>query len=382
MRPRETERPDRKRVAEVARLWMVSQQVRIFPPAQTLMRSAAEGVGFRSEAFQPKISSTLAGRLHSMTPSIPSPADSSGFTDSQRMRYDQEFSQPRKAAIIGVGLLGGSIGLALRQRWPQIEIFGSSRSAAKRQLALDSGCVSTACDDERVACQDADLIFICTPVGLIAEKAVQLTACSPDHALLTDVGSTKRQIVEAIETDALARRKFVGSHPIAGGEKTGPGYATADLFENKRVVVTPTDHTDPARLRQTTRLWSALGAQVLELSPQRHDELLAGVSHATHFASCAVAACLREDEISLIGSGWRDTTRVAAGDPQMWSDIATQNAAPIAARLRAIRQHLDRLIEAIEVEDRDTLMRLLTAAQQLRQCVPAIDATAETDSDA
>ncbi|QEG42217.1 prephenate dehydrogenase [Roseimaritima ulvae] len=325
----------------------------------------------------------------------PSPSPPAGGTNASPQPHGDSIDfQPRKAAIIGVGLLGGSIGLALRRRWPSIEVFGSSRSEKKRQRALQTGCVTTACEDERAACRDADLIFICTPVGLIAEKAIQLAACCPEHALLTDVGSTKRKIVDTVESDARAAAKFVGSHPIAGGEKTGPEHATADLFENKRVVVTPTERTAADRLTRTIALWQALGAEVLQLSPSVHDDQLAGVSHATHFASCAVASILREDEITLIGSGWRDTTRVAAGDPQMWSDIAAQNAAPITVRLRAIRQQLDALIDAIDAEDRDTLMRLLTAAQQLRQCVPAPDSirapdsipapesAAETDSDA
>jgi len=290
-------------------------------------------------------------------------------------------SQPRTAAIIGVGLLGGSVGLSLRKQWPELTVIGTSRTAATRDAAVAAGCVTSATADEHAACEAADWVFLCTPVGRIAEKAIELAPCVAETGIITDVGSTKRQIVEQIERDLVARSKFVGSHPIAGGEKTGPQHAREDLFQAKQVIVTPTAQTDSRRLAAVCQLWQLLGANVQTLSPERHDERLAGISHATHFASCAIASILRDEEIPLIGSGWRDTTRVAAGDPQMWTDIALQNALPIAARLRAIQTQLDAFIRVMESGDQETLKNLLTEAQQLRQGVPTPSAVSVADSD-
>ncbi|WP_153558227.1 prephenate dehydrogenase [Roseimaritima sediminicola] len=306
-----------------------------------------------------------------MTPSTSASADA---PDPRRTAYDESFPAPAKAAIVGVGLLGGSIGLALRRRWPEIEVWGTSRNEARRRLAVETGCVTRAVADPAAACRDADLVFVCTPVGKIAQHCTALAAACPSRTLLTDVGSTKRQLVAQIEQDPRAAAMFVGSHPIAGGERTGPGHARADLFQGKRVVVTPTAQTDPARLRQAVALWQTLGSEVLQMSPETHDRLLAGISHATHFASCAVASILRPDELPLVGSGWRDTTRVAAGDPQMWNDIAMQNAGPISQRLGDVREALDRLIAAIDSGDSAALLQLLTEAQTLRKSLPAASA--------
>lgn len=281
---------------------------------------------------------------------------------------------PNRIAIIGIGLLGGSLGQALRGRWPTSTVIGTSRTAATRDAAVRHGCVDQAVADAEQACAGADWVFFCTPVDRIAGLARALSRYTADTAILTDVGSTKAALVESIEQDAFTADRFVGAHPIAGGERTGPQHARRDLFNDRTVIVTPTERTDLQRVGKVETLWRELGANVHRMSPALHDHYLAGISHAAHFAACAVAADLDPEARPFIGSGWRDITRVAAGDPTMWAEIAMANRGPIVQRLTAMREALTAYLEAIDTGDRAALLRLLEFAQQQRkQGVPPED---------
>ncbi|QDS95309.1 prephenate dehydrogenase [Roseimaritima multifibrata] len=273
---------------------------------------------------------------------------------------------PRNIAIVGVGLLGGSLGMAIRRQWPDAVVTGVSRSEKNQRISVESGCVTRSVADPLAAAADADLVIICTPVGTVAPLAIEIAKTAGPGVTITDVGSTKAQIVQDVEQDQTAAGRFVGSHPIAGGEKSGPEHSRSDLFNNKTVIVTPTENSDPARLQLIGQFWQAVGAKVVSMSPALHDQRLAGISHATHFTACAVASILQQEEILLAGSGWRDTTRVASGDPQMWSDIAFQNAGPIAEKLRAIAAQITEYAQTIENRDQTQLRQLLNEAKQLR----------------
>jgi len=229
-------------------------------------------------------------------------------------------------AIIGPGLIGGSIGLALRERKLAAKVIGIGRRETSLQAALIHGCATETTTDLAAGVRQADLVIVCTPVDSIAHFIHEAAQHCPPNCILTDAGSTKAQIVEVVEAANL-KQPFIGSHPIAGGEKNGAEAATADLFNNRVAVVTPTENTNGAALTAIRNLWQSLGSRVVEMSPIDHDTLLARTSHLPHLIASALAAATPADEqtLSLTGPGWLDTTRIAAGDPDLWREIFLAN---------------------------------------------------------
>lgn len=276
---------------------------------------------------------------------------------------------PRRAAVIGIGLLGGSVALTLRRVFPELAVVGCARRPETLEMALRTGAATEVTADPRAACLGADLIVIGTPVTSIAEQVIAAAAVCDDDALITDVGSTKAQIVRQVETDPRAAGKFVGSHPIAGGEKTGPQHARDDLFVGRRVVLTPTSATPERQFERARELWQACGAEVLCMSPEEHDKFLAASSHLPHLVAAALVSIIPTEALPLIGTGWRDSTRIAAGCPAMWTAICQENAAAIEAQLRQMNRSLEALATAIGDGDFDTVERLLRQASELRQSI-------------
>lgn len=274
--------------------------------------------------------------------------------------------RPARAAIIGVGLLGGSIGAALRKCWPDLPVVGVARRQETRQAALDRGAVSEVSDDAIAACRGADLVLVCTPVSMIASVVIDAAGVVGEEALITDVGSTKAKIVREIEENPAARQKFVGSHPIAGSEKSGPENAVPGLLQGKSVIVTPTERTDPQRSARVTQLWERLGATVTTLSPEQHDQIFAATSHVPHLVSAAIASIITPDSLPYVGSGWRDMTRVAAGDPRMWTAICLANAEAILTSTRQFSRQLAILTDAIEKRDVEQIESFFREAKALR----------------
>ena len=229
-------------------------------------------------------------------------------------------------AIIGPGLIGGSIGLALRQRKLAAQIVGIGRREASLKAALARGCVTEITTNLAGGVSKAELVIVCTPVDSIAHFVQQAAQHCLPNCILTDAGSTKAQIVATIEAANL-KQPFVGSHPIAGGEKNGPEAATADLFANRVAVITPSTKTNPATITTIKYFWQSLGSRVVEMPPADHDAMLARTSHLPHLVAAALAAATPADEqaIALTGPGWADTTRIAAGDPDLWREIFLAN---------------------------------------------------------
>ncbi|HEY2414197.1 MAG TPA: prephenate dehydrogenase/arogenate dehydrogenase family protein [Pirellulaceae bacterium] len=229
-------------------------------------------------------------------------------------------------AIIGVGLIGGSIGLALRERKLAGHVIGIGRREASLQAALARDCVTQTTTDIAVGVRQADLIIVCTPVDSIARFVQEAAAhCSP-NCLITDAGSTKEQIVTAVEAACL-KQSFIGSHPIAGSEKNGSEAATADLFNNRVAVITSTAKTNSAAITTINDFWQSLGSRVIEMSPAEHDAILARTSHLPHLLASALAAATSADDqtLALTGPGWSDTTRIAASEPDLWREIFLAN---------------------------------------------------------
>ena len=249
-----------------------------------------------------------------------------------------------KVALVGVGLLGGSLGLALRERRLAQQVTGFAR---RDQTLLDCrsrGAVDLATRNLAEAVTDADLVVLCTPVS---QMGALLQDCLPHlqpGALVTDVGSVKGSVVAELEPlCAGSKVVFVGSHPMAGSEKTGVLAARADLFDGACCVITPTPRTPPAALAALRGLWEAVGAQVVELTPARHDDLVGRCSHLPHIVAATLARYVLSpahapEQAALCATGFRDTTRIASGSPEMWRDI-------VLANRRALTRALDVYIE-------------------------------------
>ncbi|MFO0947466.1 MAG: prephenate dehydrogenase/arogenate dehydrogenase family protein [Planctomycetota bacterium] len=271
--------------------------------------------------------------------------------------------------IVGVGLIGASIGLSLKERGLCGRVLGFGRSveslrAAERIGAIDAGHVGLSDD-----LKSAQLVVICAPVDRIVDLTIDATAFTAPEALITDAGSTKARIVAALTERLPPHIQFVGSHPIAGREKTGPTAALADLFKGKTCVVTPVERTPLNVIAQVSQFWDSLGMDILILPPDRHDELLARTSHLPHLIASALASLLGDDEKPLAGSGFRDTTRIAAGSPELWTAIFEQNRPALLKSLDEYTRRLEKFRAALESNDSATLKELLSDGKSKRDAL-------------
>jgi prephenate dehydrogenase len=272
--------------------------------------------------------------------------------------------------IVGVGLIGGSIGLALRDRKLAGRVIGVGRSAKSLTEAKRLGTVTETTADLAQAVASADVVVVTTGVAAIPGMLDAVDAAVQPGTLLTDAGSTKASIVAAWEKRRRARRgRFVGAHPIAGSHRRGPAAASADLFTGRVTVVTPGRATPAADVEETGAFWAALGATVFTMSPAEHDRLLAATSHAPHLLAAALAAATPAEARQFTAGGWRDTTRIAAGDPDLWADILLDNAAAVAKALSRIAGATEKMLTALEKGDRRKLVSLLHAAKEARDAV-------------
>jgi prephenate dehydrogenase len=277
----------------------------------------------------------------------------------------------RELAIVGVGLLGGSVAKAARLGGLARRVVGIGRDAGRLQPALDDGTLDLAVTDLDAGVREADFILLAAPVLTIEGLLERVWRAAPDGALITDVGSTKRNIVRAAERLAATRSlAFVGSHPLAGSEQAGYHVARADLFRGATVVVTPTEATEVAALKNTTEFWEALGARVSSLDPETHDRTVAAISHLPHLIACALvdgAARVEPSALELAARGFRDTTRIAAGDPDMWTEIFLANRDALSASVEAFREALADLQRAIDAGQADALRAVLARIKATRE---------------
>jgi prephenate dehydrogenase len=277
----------------------------------------------------------------------------------------------RRLAVVGVGLLGGSVAKAARAHGIAREVIGIGRDATRLQAAVADGALDRATTDLADGVRGADFVVLGAPVRAIEELLGQLGGVVAADAIVTDVGSSKRAIVH--QAEAVASRHpltFVGSHPMAGSEKSGYDVARADLFRGALVVVTPTEASAPRAVKTVTAFWEHLGARVVELDPDAHDRAVAAVSHLPHLVACAlVASVTREASAALpiAARGFRDTTRIAAGDPRMWQEIFLANSAPLTDALGAFRRALDELEALITAGDPSGIEAALARIKRARE---------------
>jgi len=273
-------------------------------------------------------------------------------------------------AIVGVGLIGGSVGLALQARRLAARVIGVGRSAASLAAARKAKVVTETSLDLEAAAAAADLVVVTADVAAIPTLLEDLDAAVRPGTLITDGGSTKASIVAAWEKRRRSRRgRFVGAHPIAGSHKSGPAAADAGLFTGRVTVVTPAAATPAADAEAIGGFWAALGSTVFMMPPREHDKLLAATSHAPHVMAAAIALATPHEARQFTAGGWRDTTRIAAGDPDLWADILLDNAAPVGKALAKIAGAAEKMLAAIEKGDRRGLAALLARAKEERDAV-------------
>lgn len=276
----------------------------------------------------------------------------------------------KRVAIIGLGLMGGSLGLALK-RLGLAEVTAYARRGETRQQALSLGAADQVFEIPQAALKGADIVIFCTPVCQIPDLAVTCREAFEPNCVVTDVGSTKADLVREMTTLFKGSTvAFVGSHPIAGSEKTGMLAARTDLYTGAVTAITPIEDTPMSAIDAVTRLWSGVGAKVVRLAPEAHDKLVARSSHLPHLVAALLATTAGRnmpDDLSVFcGAGFRDTTRVAAGSPEMWHDIVKTNKAAILAELHAYEAQLAHLINAIEGRDFSAVKTFLDDARSIR----------------
>ena len=272
-----------------------------------------------------------------------------------------------KLAVIGVGLIGGSFALALKQAKAVSHVVGVGRNAANLKLALERGIIDSSAPDPATAARGADLILISTPV---AQFPAVLASLADAKAIITDGGSTKRDVIAAARK-ALGKRisQFVPAHPIAGAEKSGAAAASADLFRGKRVVLTPLEENSQQSISKVEEAWKACGANVSRMNAEEHDAVLATVSHLPHLLAFALVheVARRENSAQLFSfaaGGFRDFTRIASSDPEMWRDICAANRDRLLDELSRFSKKLDR-IKAL-LDDPTGLEKLFAEARDAR----------------
>jgi len=271
-----------------------------------------------------------------------------------------------RLVIVGTGLIGGSLARAVRAAGVASRVVGVETEERRRETALKLGVVDEAHAELGPALPGAEVVLFCTPVEQIAAQVLAAARLAKPGTLLTDVGSTKAAIVEAVERELPAGALFVGGHPLAGSEKTGPEFADARLFEDRLVLLTPTPRTPEAALDAARRFWRSLGARVQCLPPDDHDRALALTSHLPHLVASALAGILPAELLSLTASGFRDVTRLAAGATELWTGILSQNRPAVLAALDLLEAHLSAFRQALETRDESALRHLLEQGREKR----------------
>lgn len=278
-----------------------------------------------------------------------------------------------RLAIIGIGLIGGSLSLALKQAGSVKHVVGFSRKASTRSEAMSLGVIDSAVSSIADAIQNADIVVLAVPVGAIADALISIAPYVKDNMIITDVGSVKSQVVDAAKLALGDKfRQFVPGHPIAGTEKSGPAAAFAELYQEHRVVLTPTEQTDEVAIKKVRNMWKAAGAEVSIMTAEHHDDVLAATSHLPHLLAFNLVDMLAEEGgdaaevLRYAAGGFRDFSRIASSDPEMWRDISLTNSTAILSLLKKYQHQMSLLQQAIEQQDADYLIAVFERAKQAR----------------
>jgi prephenate dehydrogenase len=270
-------------------------------------------------------------------------------------------------AIIGVGLIGGSIGLAAKARSVAGRVVGVGRDRAKLEKAVQLGAIDSFTTDLGRGVAEADLVVVCTPVDRIAATILDAAKASRPGTLFTDGGSTKGNIL--VELGGRLPGTFVPAHPLAGSEKTGAEHGKADLFVNRVTILTPAPNTDPNAVERVAAFWRGLGSRVVSMSPEDHDRALATTSHLPHAVAAGVAGVTPPEWLQLTAGGFRDVTRIAGGDPHLWAAIFQANRDAVLTALSRFTTRMDEFRRLLEAGDGDGLVRWLSDGKQVRDAL-------------
>lgn len=282
----------------------------------------------------------------------------------------------KQMTIVGVGLIGGSLGMICKQQGLVGTVVGTGRRVANLKNAVALKAIDRYTTDLAEAASGSDLLVLATPVDTF--EAV-LKTCAPRlaaGAVITDVGSVKGPLVSRMEALVPAGARVVGAHPIAGKEKTGVDAASLELYRGALCILTPTPKTDPAALSLVRRLWEATGARITEMDPDLHDRVLGAISHLPHMAAFALVnavASIQETQTPGLdlqlysGGGYKDTTRIAASSPEMWRDICLWNRDNLVSQIEIYQARLERLKALVKAGDGEGLAREFALAKELRE---------------
>jgi cyclohexadieny/prephenate dehydrogenase len=291
-----------------------------------------------------------------------------------------------KVALIGLGLIAGSMGLAMKRAGLAGSIVGHAHTAKSRETALELGLVDAVFETAVEAAADADLVVLCVPVGVMGTVAAQIRPALKAGATVSDVGSVKAKVIEMVGEHLPDNVHFVPAHPIAGTENSGPNSGFAELFDKKWTILTPSPDTDEGEVAKLREFWEALGANVDIMEPEHHDMVLAVTSHVPHLIAYTMVGVADDLErvtdsevINFSTGGFRDFTRIAASDPTMWRDVFLNNKEATLSILGRFTEELFDLQRAIRHGDGDQLFDHFTRTRAIRRSI--VEAGHDTDAD-
>ena len=281
----------------------------------------------------------------------------------------------QRIAIIGLGLLGGSIGLAVREHLPGVTTTGYDADPAARVRASARQLVDQVCDNSADAVRAADLVVLCVPVGAMGAAAAAFASALPATAIISDVGSSKQSVATALAA-ALPGHAVIPAHPVAGTERSGPDAGFASLFQQRWCIITPPDGADPAQVAALSQFWEALGARIELMSAAHHDLVLAVTSHLPHLIAYTIVGTASDLEgvtesevIKYSAGGFRDFTRIAASDPTMWRDVFLTNKDAVLEMLQRFTEDLTALQRAIRIGDGAQLFDHFARTREIRRSI-------------
>ncbi len=280
-----------------------------------------------------------------------------------------------RVTIIGLGLIGSSIARAVKQHMPSVRVTGFDADPAVRETALRIALCDDVADTAGTSVIDADLVILCVPVGAMGAAAADIAADLPADAIVSDVGSCKESVVEAVRA-ALPEATFVPAHPVAGTENSGPEAGFASLFHGRWCIVTPVEGTAPFAVERVREFWRRLGAEVETMAPDHHDRVLAVTSHLPHLIAYTIVGTASDMEevtqsevIKYSAGGFRDFTRIAASDPTMWRDVFLANKEAVLDMLQRFSEDLTALQRAIRWGKGDELFELFSRTRAIRRSI-------------
>jgi cyclohexadieny/prephenate dehydrogenase len=283
-----------------------------------------------------------------------------------------------RIAIIGLGLIGGSIGLAVREHLPDATTRGYDADPAVRARAGERGLADEIVDEPAAAVAGADLVILCVPAGAMGDAARAFADALPEHAVVSDVGSSKQDVTRVLQ-EALPGRAIIPAHPVAGTENSGPDAGFATLFHQRWCIVTPPADADPAQVAELVAFWEALGAMVETMDAEHHDRVLAVTSHIPHLIAYTIVGTAsdleevtRSEVIKYSAGGFRDFTRIASSDPTMWRDVFLNNREAVLDMLDRFLTDLAVMREAIRARDGETMFDWFTRTRAIRRSIVAL----------